>query len=143
METKQGTTMRLLRKPAQYIAALCAYLANAIHATYSFIRHSNSIQRHTDFGVVLPLLIGVSLVMLLVPTAFRHTSYVIEKAVVIVTGVLLMMCVIGYLNALGVQRALLPHGDLIFVMGSWLAAALVAAFTVQVLSNKRGDARPQ
>jgi hypothetical protein len=85
---------------------------------------------------VLPLLIGVPFVILLIPTALRHTSYLAEKAVVIVTGFLLAQCTIGYVHTLGVQWAVFPYGDPIFVIISWLVVILAGVLTLQML---RGD----
>ena len=137
MDSSRVATMRLLKKPSQYVLALCAYLANAVHASYPSIHRAGSLQRHTaDFGVVLPLLIGVSLVILLIPAALRHTSSLAEKTVVIVTGILLVLCVIGHLHVLGLHWAVLPHGDLIFLITSWLATILAAVLTLEVFKGE-------
>lgn len=126
--------MRLLKTPTQYVVVCCAYLAHAIYANFSFLHRVEQIPTHEgDRGVVLPLLIGVSLVILLIPTALRHTTLQIEKVVVIITGVLLVMCVIGYLHDLGLRWAILPNGDLLFVIASWLAAMFSGLLTLEVV----------
>lgn len=137
MDNNRVATMRLLKRPSQYVLALCAYLANAVHESYTSIHRTVSLQRHAaDFGAVLPLLIGVSLVILLIPTALRHTSSLVEKTVVIATGALLVLCILGYLHVLGVHWAVLPHGGLIFLIASWLATILAAVLTLEVFKGE-------
>jgi hypothetical protein len=130
------TTMRLLKTPGQYVLVSCAYLANAINISYQSIHRAGSVHKNAvNLGIVLPLLIGVSLLILLIPTALRHTSILIEKALVIITGILLLSSIIAYLRVLGEHWALLPYGNLIFLLMSWLAAILAGWLTREAFKD--------
>ena len=130
------TMKKLLNKPSQYVLVSCAYLANAVNVSYQSIHRTGSIQRNTaNLGIVLPLLIGASLVTILIPTALRHTSILVEKTLVIITGILLLLSIIDYLRALGVHWALLPYSNPIFLLMSWLAAILAGRLLREVFKG--------
>jgi hypothetical protein len=128
--------LTLLKKPSQYIFAWCVYLTNCIHATYSLVYPNGSFHTHTvNRGVEVPLLIGVVIIILSIPLALRQTSYTTERAILIITGLLLVMCAIGDLHTLGARWAVLPYGDVTFVAISWILTILAGAWLFQVLHS--------
>jgi hypothetical protein len=127
---------RLLKSPKDYVLILCAYLANALYASYILFYQNKSAPRNlSDVGVVVPLLIGMSAVILLIPMAIRRTSLGLEKAVVVITGILFALCVVDYLRDLGVEWFYLPEFKAMFMIVSWVAAILSSILTLVVCKS--------
>lgn len=126
--------MLLLKAPRNYIIAFVAYAANAFYVLRLSLWHGfNSTMPMPQRGVLIPSVVGVSFFALILPALVKDTSSAVERAVILLTEILLILYLAEALYALGFRWALVPLDQVMFTIFSCGAALLAGLRMLQVM----------
>jgi glucan phosphoethanolaminetransferase (alkaline phosphatase superfamily) len=125
--------MRLFDATSTYVYIFCAYALNALVLLLHTTKNPTSTLRSPDFLVLIPMIVGMVFGALLSFVSIRKTSSRIEKTVLILTGALCVLFLIGVLPKVGYEWANFPFSHAIFVIVSCIAAVLTGIRVFQLV----------
>ena len=125
--------MRLFDATSTYVYIFCAYALNALFLLLHSTNSPMSSHRSPDFLVLVPMIVGMTFGASLSFVSTRKTSSMIEKTVLILTGVLCLLFLISVLPKAGYEWANFPFSHAIFVTVSCVAAVLTGIRVFQLV----------
>lgn|SRR5215469_1638012 len=132
----QGTrkdTMRLFDAKSTYVYIFCAYALNALFLLLHSPKVPTSSYESSNFLIVVPKIVGMIFGAVLSFASIRKTSSLIEKTVLILTGLLCLLVLASVLPKVGYEWANFSFSHSIFVIVSCVAAVLAGIRALQVL----------
>jgi len=135
--------MRLFKDRSTYVYASCVYAANALFLALHTAKKTALAPGGPPFSIVVPQVIGMSLLAIIAWIATRRTSSVLERCVLTLTGIICLLSVASAVRKfdINVSPMLIDHS--VFVVVSWAAAFLAAWRTVQVWKEPMGPRQGQ
>jgi hypothetical protein len=130
--------MRLFRATSTYVYIFCAYALNALVLLLHSVRSPLSPHKPPDLLVLIPMVVGMAAGALFSFISIRSTTNLVEKTVLILTGVLCLLFLVSVLPEIGYEWASFPFSYAIFVIVS-CAAAVLAGIRVLQLARSSED----
>jgi hypothetical protein len=124
--------MQLFEKTNTYVYIFCAYTLNALLLLFHSMKGSLASHKPPDLLVLVPMILGMGSGVLLSFVFIRRTSSLVEKAVLILTGVLCLLFLVSVLAEIGYEWADFPFSHAIFVLVSCAAAVLAGIRVLQL-----------
>ncbi len=131
--------MRLFDATSTYVYIFCAYALNALVLLLHSTKGPISSHRTPDLLILVPMIAGMMFGALLSFVSIRKTSSLIEKGVLILTGVLCLLFLVSVLPEIGYEWANFPFSHAIFVIISCVAAVLVGIRVLQLVRFSRNS----
>jgi hypothetical protein len=131
--------MRLFDATSTYVYIFCAYALNALVLLFHSTKGSMSSHRPPDLLVLVPMIVGMMLGALLSFSSIRKTSNLIEKSVLILTGAICLLFLVGALPEIGYEWANFSFSHAAFVIVSCVAAVLVGVRVLQLVRFSRNS----
>jgi hypothetical protein len=125
--------MRLFDATSTYVYIFCAYALNALVLLLHSTKGPISSNRPPDLLVLVPMIVGMMFGALLSFVWIRKTSSLIEKSVLMLTGVLCLLFLVSVLPEIGYEWANFRFSHLIFIIVSCVAAVLVGIRALQLV----------
>lgn len=129
--------MRLFREKKIYVYVFCVYAITALFLLSPTVKKSVPAHRGALLSIVIPQVVGMSLLAVVVSFAIRRTSNILEKCALILTGIICLLSVVSVFPKFGydLPRPLIDHS--VFVIVSCAAAVLAGWRMLQVVTDKR------
>lgn len=125
--------MRLFDATSTYVYIFCMYALNALFLLLHSTKSPISSHRSLDLLVLVPMVVGMMFGAFLSFVSIQKTSNIIEKAVLILTGILCLLFLISVLPQVGYEWANFPFSHAIFVIVSCVAAVLTGIRVFQLV----------
>lgn len=122
-----------------YVYVFCVYAITALFLLSHTVKRSVPAHRGALFSIVIPQVIGMSLLAVMASVATRRTSNILEKCALVLTGIICLLSVVSVFPKFGydVPGPLIDHS--VFVTISCAAAVLAGWRMVQVVTDKRNE----
>jgi xanthine/uracil permease len=131
--------MRLFRAKSTYIYAFCGYAISALFLLSHGTRKSLPAEGGVLLLIVIPQVIGMSLLAAMAFSATRRTSSILEKCALILTGILCLLSVVSVFPKFGydVPRSVISHSA--FVTVTCAAAVVTGWRMLQIVTGKGNE----
>jgi len=131
--------MRLFKEKKMYVYVFCVYAITALFLLLHTVKKSVPVHRDALLSIVIPQVIGMSLLAVMASLATRRTSNILEKCALVLTGIVCVLSVVSVFPKFGydVPTLLIDHS--VFVTVSCAAAVLAGWRMLQVVTEKRNE----
>jgi hypothetical protein len=124
--------MRLFNDRSTYVYASCVYVTNAVFLACHTTKKAIPAAMGSPFSIVVPQVIGMSFLAIISWLAIRRTSSILERCVLVLTGLVSALSVTSALRKFGLNVPPMLVDHLLFVVLSWAAALLTLWRTLEV-----------
>jgi 4-amino-4-deoxy-L-arabinose transferase-like glycosyltransferase len=127
--------MRLFKGKGTYIFVFCVYAVNALFLLFHTVKTPPL--HTTSLTIVVPQVIGMSLLAVIALVAIRRTSSAIERGVLVLTSVICALFVARVAESNGCDLPALLYSHSVFVVVSCVAALLAGWRLLEVAVTER------
>ncbi len=130
--------MQLFKAKSTYVYLFCVYAINALFLLFHAVKKHAPL-RTTPPSIVVSQVIGMVLLAVLAVFAIRRTSSGLEKWVLVLTGTICLLFVVGVLPEYGYGLSVAPDLHSVFVATSCATALLAGWRTLQIVTGKGNE----